>query len=75
MRRDVPEGAVSFVVGLFPGEANVTQQVVIHPGKVAPLRPQRSNQRQKAQGGQAMPGACGRDREDTEHGGAFHMKW
>ncbi len=63
------------MAGLFRGQADVAQEVVVERGEAAALAEQALNLREAVQEPKAAGGQGGAGGEATEHEGGFHMMW
>lgn len=75
VRGNVPERARGLIPGLFGGQPDVAQEVVIEIGEATALAKQGLNLREAVQEPKAASGADGAGGEGAEHGGDFHMMW
>ena len=75
MRGDIPDRARGLMAGLFWGQADVAQEVVVERGEAAALAEQGVELSEAVHEPNAACGADGAGGEDAEHEGGFHMMW
>lgn len=75
MGRDIPERACRFVPGLFGGEADVAEHVVVQHGEGAALAVQGQEAEKAGEDLEAGGKAGGAGGDAAGHGGCFHVFW